>query len=217
MNAESIYFPKRLAIYLSGIIMVSLGIVLCKKCGLGISPISSIPFVLEDIIPLSFGTLTMLYHLINILLQMIVGGKITKKILLQIPIAVIFGQVIDLFQKLLTYNADTIFLQLLSLILSVVFTALGMVFMINMQLVQNPPDGFVHMLSVKVGKELGQIKILYDISCVLISLIISFVCLRHLKGFGLATIVSALTVGKLVSFIIPYFTSVILKQNHSNN
>ena len=217
MNAESIYFPKRLAIYLSGIIMVSLGIVLCKKCGLGISPISSIPFVLEDIIPLSFGTLTMLYHLINILLQMIVGGKITKKILLQIPIAVIFGQVIDLFQKLLTYNADTLFLQLLSLILSVVFTALGMVFMINMQLVQNPPDGFVHMLSVKAGKELGQIKILYDISCVLISLIIGFVYLRHLKGFGLATIVSALTVGKLVSFINPYFTSVILKQDRSSN
>lgn len=214
MNSESIYFPKRLTIYLTGMILVSFGIVLCKKCGLGISPISSIPFVLEDILPLSFGTLTMLYHLVNILLQMIVSGKITKKILLQIPIAIIFGQIIDFFQKLLTYNADTILLQLVSLILSVIFTALGMVFMINMHLVQNPSDGFVHLISKKTGKELGQVKILYDISCVMISLIIGFVCLHHMKGFGLATIVSALTVGKLVSFINPYFTSIMFKENH---
>ena len=41
---------KRVFIYLLGIFFVSLGIVLCKKCNLGISPISSITFVLEEIV-----------------------------------------------------------------------------------------------------------------------------------------------------------------------
>ena len=205
MNPEKIIYPKRLLIYFSGIILVSAGIVLCKKCNLGLSPVSSIPFVAEDIIPLSFGTLTMLFHLINITLQSILGRTVNLKILLQVPIAIIFGQVINLFQLLFNFTADTWYIQLLTLILSVVFTALGMICMIHMQLVQNPPDGLVHLISQKTQLDLGKVKIIYDISCVLISLIISFLCFHEFRGFGIATIVSALAVGKLVSFFTPYF------------
>lgn len=205
MNPEKITYPKRLLIYFSGIIFVSAGIVLCKKCNLGISPVSSIPFVAEGIIPLSFGTLTMLFHLINIILQSLLSRTINLKILLQIPIAVIFGQIINLFQLLFSFTADSWYIQLLTLILSVIFTALGMVCMIHMQLVQNPPDGLVHLISQKSQINLGKIKIIYDVSCVLISLIISFLCFHEFRGFGIATIVSALAVGKLVSFFTPYF------------
>ena len=63
MKKERLLF--RLMIYLAGIFMVSLGIVLCKKSELGISPISSVPYVLEYIVPVSFGTLTMFFHLAN--------------------------------------------------------------------------------------------------------------------------------------------------------
>lgn len=205
MNPEKITYPKRLLTYFIGILLVSAGIVLCKKCNLGISPISSIPFVLEGIVPLSFGTLTMLFHLVNILLQSIVTRNVTMKIILQVPIAVLFGQVINLFQKLLNFNADIWYIQLLALILSIVFTALGMVCMIHMQLVQNPPDGFVHLISQKLGCELGKVKISYDISCVLISIAFSLYFFREIRGFGIATIASALLVGKLVSFFTPYF------------
>lgn len=205
MNPEKITYSKRLLIYFTGILLVSAGIVLCKKCNLGISPISSIPFVLEDVIPLSFGTLTMLFHLVNILLQSILGRTINLKIVLQIPIAIIFGQVINLFQNLLNFHADTWYIQILALVLSVIFTALGMVCMIHMQLIQNPPDGLVHLISQKSGKELGKVKIIYDISCVLISVAISLYFFGDIRGFGLATIVSALAVGRLVTFFTPYF------------
>ena len=67
----------RLCVYALGIWLVSFGIVLCKKCGFGISPISCIPFVLEKLLPVSFGTLTMLFHLVNILLQMILTTLLT--------------------------------------------------------------------------------------------------------------------------------------------
>ena len=38
---------RRLLLYLCGLTLVCAGIVLCKKCGMGISPVSSIPYVLS--------------------------------------------------------------------------------------------------------------------------------------------------------------------------
>lgn len=79
---------KRLVIYLLGMVCVSLGIVFCAQCGLGISPISGIPFVLKEILPLTFGQLTMLFHFVNIGFQMTLLKKVRDgKILLQIPVA----------------------------------------------------------------------------------------------------------------------------------
>ena len=63
--------PVRIALFITGTFAASFGIVLCKKCGLGISPVSSIPFVLEPVSSFSFGTLTFLFHLVNIVLQLI--------------------------------------------------------------------------------------------------------------------------------------------------
>lgn len=205
MNPSDIKFPIRLLIYFLGMISICLGIVLCKRCNLGISPISSIPYVLEYVLPISFGVLTMFYHFFNTLLQIVISRKITAMLLAQFAFGAVFGQIINLFQRLLNFEATRLPFQLLLLAMSVFFTALGMVLMLGMKLVQNPPDGFVHLVSEKLGKEVGTIKIIYDICCVALSLTISFVCLGQFKGFGLATIVSALCVGRLVTILNPVF------------
>ncbi|MGN0266771.1 MAG: YitT family protein [Lachnospiraceae bacterium] len=193
---------SRIGIYLSGVVMVSLGIVLCKKCNLGISPISSIPYVLEDLLPLTFGTLTMLFHFVNIAFQMILAKKILDlKLFLQIPLAFIFGVVIDFIQEIVHFDETVLLYQIIALILSVFFTALGMVCMLSMNLIQNPPDGAVREISHISGNELGKVKISYDLVCVGISLIIGLIFLKSPKGFGIATIISAVFVGKTVTWL----------------
>lgn len=194
---------KRTAIYMLGLVLVSLGIVLCKKCGLGISPISSIPYVLEEVVPVSFGTLTMGFHLANILLQLLLTGEMGKnvRILLQIPVAFLFGQVIDILQKLIQFDEGRILNQGIALALSVFFTALGMVLMLRMDLVQNPPDGLVKLISQKSGRELGQVKIIYDIVCVAISAAAGLAFLGKVKGMGIGTVVSAVFVGRTVTWL----------------
>ena len=124
-------------------------------------------------------------------------------LVLQFALGALFGQIINFFQFLLNFEAARIPVELLLLALSVFFTALGMVLMLNMKLVQNPPDGFVRLIAEKTGKELGSIKVIYDVCCVVISVSIGFIFLHQLKGFGLATIVSALCVGRLVTFLTP--------------
>ncbi len=193
---------KRIVIYIIGILFVSLGIVLCKKCGMGISPISSIPFVLSYVTSLTFGNLTTLFHFINTILQMFLAKRwLDLKIWLQIPLAFFFGWAIDGFNYLIVIDNRVLFYQIVALILSVFFTALGMVCMLEMNLIQNPPDGTVKQVSIMLKKKIGTVKIGYDVICVLISIFVSLVFLHKIEGFGLATIVSAIFVGKTVNWI----------------
>lgn len=193
---------KRFGIYFSGMISVSLGIVLCAQCGLGISPISSIPFVIKEISFLTFGQLTMLFHLINIFLQMILLKRFRDvKLLLQISVAFLFGYLIDLIKSMLMIDQSNLFMKIMALILSIFFTALGMVMMVRMDLVQNPPDGCVKAIAAVLSKEFGDIKIIYDIGCVLIAILIGMIFLRQPFGMGIATLASAIFVGKTVKVI----------------
>ena len=191
----------RLGIYAVGIILVSLGIVLCKKCGLGISPISCIPFVLEKAVPLSFGTLTMFFHLANTLAQALLKRRVDFKLALQVPVAFVFGQVIDFIQGLIVISPDLLYMRIGALVLSVLFTALGMVCMVDMNLVQNPPDGTVKVISARWHKEFGRVKIGYDLICVIGAAAFSLIFLGNITGIGVATIVSAVFVGRTVSVI----------------
>lgn len=193
---------KRVIIYVIGILFVSLGIVLCKKCGMGISPISSVPFVLALITPLTFGNLTTLFHFFNTLLQMIFSRSWTDlRLWLQVLLALVFGWTIDAFNSLIVIDEDTIFVQVALLILSIAFTAFGMVCMLEADLVQNPPDGTVKQISFMAKKEIGTIKIGYDIFCVFLSMTLSLIYLHNIEGFGIATIASAIFVGKAIKWI----------------
>lgn len=193
---------KRLIIYFSGMVSVSLGIVLCAQCGLGISPISSIPFVIKELCPLTFGTLTMLFHLINISLQMILMKRVNDiKVLLQIPVAFMFGWLIDLIKTFITVDQSSLLMKALALAFSIFFTAFGMVLMVHMNLVQNPPDGFVKISAEVSKKEFGNVKIMYDVCCVLISVGIGMIFLHKPFGMGIATLASALFVGRLVTIL----------------
>lgn len=189
---------KRVVIYVCGLFMVSLGIVLCKKCNLGISPISSIPFVLELITRIPFGTLTMLFHLVNITLQLFLVRSVwDMKILLQIPVAVLFGRVINMMQYIIEIDDTKFINQWLALVLSILFTGLGMACMLNMHLVQNPPDGLVSEVARIRKLEFGRVKVVYDMITLVISILLGGVFLHRISGIGAGTVVSALAVGKV--------------------
>lgn len=192
----------RIGIYILGMIVVSLGIVLCAKSGLGISPVSSFPYVMDSIVPISFGTHTMIFHLINILFQYIFKRKLMNiKVFLQIPIAILMGLLIDFIKIFINVDTSVILYQYIALCLSVFFTALGMVFMLNMDLVQNPPDGSVRLFSKMTGTEMGKVKLGYDVLMVVGSNIMSVMILGRFEGLGVATVVSVIFVGKVLTLL----------------
>ena len=194
--------PVRLGSYLAGIWIVSLGIVLCKKCGLGISPISCVPLVLTEALPLSFGTLTMLFHFVNTALQMVVRRRFDcLDLWLQVPLAFVFGWVIDFLNAALPVAGTTLALAVILLAGSIVFTAAGMALMLGSNLVQNPPDGTVKCLADVFDRQTGQVKVAYDIAMVVLACVLGLACCGRMVGIGVATLASALSVGRLMGWM----------------
>ncbi len=221
--------PLRTALFTAGIFAASFGIILCKRCGLGISPVSSIPFVIEPVSSLTFGTLTFLFHLANIALQLVLtciwfrkkernsgtpaGGPQKKaeylRIVLEIIFALAFAWVLDWINALLktgysAFSPASIIPQLVMLAGSIFFTALGMALMLQADLIQNPVDGTVKCIQRICGMEMGKVKRIYDISCLVISSVLSILLLGRLKGIGIATIASALLVGPVLNWLLSF-------------
>lgn len=193
-------FVFRFLLYAAGIFSLGFGIVLCVKCEMGVSPINSIPYVISHLLPLSLGTITILFYLINMAVQLILSPRNKHiGILLQFPVSLVFGLVIDMWNGLLP-DAGTIGMRIVCLIGSLLFTAFGIMLLVAMHLIPDPPTGTIQAISRFTGKNIGPIKITYDCSCVGISLLISFLGAHHIIGFGIATIVSAICVGRILAF-----------------
>ena len=192
---------SRIPLYFVGAVVLGFGIVLCVKCGMGVSPINSIPYVITHLVPLSLGTLSIFFYLVNIAIQLILSErKAYIAILLQLPVSLIFGVVIDLWDALLP-SAETLVLRIVCLCGSLFFTALGIMLIVAAHLVPDPPTGAVQTISRAAKKPMGSIKIAYDCSCVVLSLLISFLGTHQIIGFGVATIASAICVGRILAFL----------------
>lgn len=208
---------SRILLYLVGAVLLGFGIVLCVKCQMGVSPINSVPYILTYLTPLSLGTLSILFYLVNIALQLILSErKDYISILLQLPVSFLFGFVIDIWGALLPF-AENIVMQIVCLCASLFFTAFGIMLLVTAQLVPDPPTGAVQAISRASKKAMGNIKIIYDSSCVVISLLISLLGTHRIIGFGLATIVSAICVGRILAFLQgtvgKRINSLIIKEN----
>lgn len=191
----------RLLLYIAGIFLLGFGIVLCVKCKMGVSPINSVPYVITHFIPLSLGTVSIFFYLVNIAAEFLLSErKYYIGILLQLPVALAFGTVIDFWDALIP-AAGSMGMRIIFLCGSLFFTAFGIMVIVAMRLVPDPPTGAVQAISRAAGKKMGSVKIVYDCSCVVLSLTIGLIGAQKVIGFGLATIASAICVGRILAFL----------------
>lgn len=200
-SKTNVSVPARLALYLAGAVLLGFGVVLCVKCEWGVSPINSIPYVGTYLVPLSLGTLSIFFYLVNIVVELILSERERYlEIILQLPVSLIFGLIIDMWDILLP-SAETIVMRAVCLCGSLFFTALGILLVSTAHLVPDPPTGAVQTISRAAKKNMGSVKIAYDCSCVGVSLLISLLGAHRVIGFGFATIASAVFVGRVLSFL----------------
>ena len=190
----------RVTVYAAGVLITALGIVLCKRCDWGISPVSCVPFVMEKITGLTFGTMTMYFHAVNICLQMLLRKTLKdKKIWFQFIYAVAFGRAVDMFQLILPDLGRGINVRAVILLLSCVLTGAGMFLTVETDLVQDPTMGAVREIAGSAGRKVSSVKNIYDLSLLAAAAVLGMICLHRITGIGIATVVSALLVGRIMS------------------
>ncbi len=186
-----------------GLTFVAFGVALSAKAGLGTTPISSIPYTLSCISQLSLGTYTFIANMTFLLLQILILKREYKVYqLIQIPAIFVFSVLIDIWMKLLVGIGNFNYLMMLCLCLAgCFFVAFGVYIQVKAKAVMLPGDGLVKVISSKLIKEFGKIKILFDSSLVGISIIISLIVKHRLLGVREGTIIAAFLVGSIIRFL----------------
>ena len=188
----------RLGVYFVGILVLCFGVVLNTKTGLGVASINTIPYAVSQIQGVTLGTATFLLYVVFIAIQLIVRRAIDVKTLLQLPVSLLFGQLVDLFDlHVLTFEAATPLASALLLACAIACTALGTTLVVSMRLVPAAPDGIVQTLGDGLDLEFGAMKFRFDVGCIVLTALYSLVAVGHPVGIGIGTIAAMLFTGKL--------------------
>lgn len=182
---------------------MGLGVDLITKSNLGTSPISSVPYVLSMIFPLTFGEITFLLSLSFILVQIIILRKdFPKEQFLQVLVGPIFGFFIDFGMDIFAFvNSKFYAEKIIILLLGCVLLALGIYLQVVANVIINPGEGVVKTIANKTGQEFGTIKVMFDCTLVLIATVISLFTFKTIKGLREGTIISAVLVGYITKII----------------
>lgn len=193
---------NRVISYILGLFFISLGSVLAIKSGLGVSPISSLPFSINKVVGVSIGTASTILFCIYVGIQIILLKRDFKVLqLLQVVFAVLFGQSVDFLNRAIYISLDSIYFKLILCIISIFIIALGVTLTLSAKIVPVAPDGLAQVISIKTNKEFGKIKVYFDCTVVMLSIILLIYSGKGLEGIGLGTILSAIFVGKVVLLI----------------
>ena len=196
-------YALRLLVYASGLFIMSLGVAFSVNSSLGVSPLNSIPYVLNQITGLTLSLSVIIVCVVFILFQIILlGGQFQLIQLTQIFFSALFGYFIDLANWITDgFTIPTYFGKLLMLAISVVLIALGVTLYVGAQLIPMPLEGFPLALAQRFGQPFPKMKNLVDCAMVVIAMLLSLVFLHTLVGIREGTVISAIVIGRLMGVI----------------
>ena len=195
---------ERLVWFSAGILINSFGIVLITKGALGTSQISSIPYVLSLQLPsISFGMFSFILNMVYIVLQALLLRRQFKPIqLLQIVVNVVFSASIDVFMAMLSFYApQQLFTRVLSAVAGCIVLAFGISVEVAPDLIMVPGEGIVAAISKVSGRRFGSVKVVFDVTLILIAALLSWLFFGNIVGVGVGTLLSAVSVGQFVNLI----------------
>ena len=195
---------KRYGLLVIGLFFAALGVALTKRGELGVSPISSVANVLSyQFTDLTLGSWLILWNCVLILGQILLLRRNFQPIqFLQIPLSFLFGWFTDFGMWLVSFLPVQVYaVRLLMVLAGTVVLGFGITLSVIADQIMNSGEAFVKAISDVTHQEFGTIKVVFDISCVLIALILSLLFFEGaIVGTREGTIIAALCTGFVVKF-----------------
>ncbi len=206
---------KRYILFIISLFFCGVGIAFTKHAELGVSPISSLANVISikfDFI--SFGSWLIVSNLILLLGQIILLRRNFRLIqLVQIPLSFIFGYFTDFgLWMIKDIPNENYIVRLLLVFAGIVFIGFGISLGVIADVVLNSGEGLVKALADVTKKDFGTVKIIFDVSWVLFSIVLSLLLFDgKLLGAREGTILSAVFVGVTVKMFKPLLQNPLTK------
>ena len=198
----------RLIFYLGGLLIMTLGVAVSVKSGLGVTPISSIPYTMTIVFGIELGLATTIFSVIAALLEIPVLRKKYKVTnLLQIPVSIVFGFFMSTCNRLVQTlpTPDGFLIRFLMMLISTVIVAVGVFAYVSSGFVPLPTEGLLIAIAQVIDKKFSSLKLIGDISMVIVSLTTCLIVIHQFGSIGIGTIVSAVLVGNEVKILTKYF------------
>lgn len=218
MNSR-IQFVKRVLLYCTGLMVLAFGIAISINSNLGISPVSSLPYVVSLILDTNMSKGIIIVYTISVLLQILILRKEFKPInLFQLLITVFFGYFTDFARFVIgDFVIPTYFGKIAMILISTVLVASGLCLYINAKLISMPIESLIQAVAYKITKKpFHDTKVIIDSSMVIIAIGLSLTFLGRLEGVREGTIISAILVGKCMKqvrkVIIPFIDKYVFKE-----
>lgn len=212
----------RILFYISGLLVLALGIILNTKSGLGVSPIISVAYSISTIGDFNFGNTTFMLYTVFVIIEIVLHtirnlrmrknankaleSAVHKSLplillmdLLQLPLSLIFTRFMNLFSAWIPAPGDNFVLKLVLLFFGIVLTGIGAAMSLNMRIIPNPGDGIVQAIADCIRKPVGFTKNCFDLCNICITISVSLIFAHHLIGIGLGTVLAVLGVGRVIA------------------
>ncbi len=202
---------KRYILFIISLFFAAMGVAVTKHGELGVSPISSVANVLSSTDgPLSLGAWLVIWNCILILGQIIILRRNFKLIqLLQIPLSFLFGIFTDFWMSCVAYiPADSYPVRLLLVLCGTIILGFGVALAVIADVIMNSGEAFVKAISDISGKNFGNVKIGFDVGCVILAVALSALFFGgRMVGTREGTVIAALLTGLAVNFFVSRFNA----------
>lgn len=202
------YYKKRrifrILMYITGMLLLALGITLNTRTNLGVSPLVSVAFCISKLTNINIGNMTFLWYVVFVVVE-IVCHIIMKRYkfivadILQIPLSIVFTRFMNLFTMVIPDMIGNIFGRLVVLAIAIVLTGIGIVLTLNVRLIPNPGDGIVQALADLFQAKISTVKNVLDTICALFTIVIGGVFAGEVIGIGIGTVLAVIFVGRVVA------------------
>lgn len=193
---------KRYVLFVISLFISALGVAFTKHGELGVSPISSVANVMSIKLDFfSLGIWLIIWNCVLILGQILILRKKFKPIqLLQIPLSFLFGYFTDFGLWLVGFiPAKSYIMRLVMVFIGIVILGFGVSLSVSANVIMNSGEALVKAISDTTNKNFGNVKIAFDVSCVVLALILSLLFFDFtIVGTREGTIISALCTGLVV-------------------
>lgn len=192
---------RRWIVYILGIYLLTLGISLAIRAGIGISPQSSLTRTMTLIYtPLSQGTYSFIFDIVMLFLAyLVLPAKFRMISFLGLIPAAILGVFLDVNLALTDFvRFDAYSARVALLVFADAALAFGLFLMIRANLILMPTDLFVNTVFERTGWKWGNIKTGFDCTLLLLSAAVGLSFLGDVHFIREGTIINAILVGQYI-------------------
>lgn len=192
----------RYMLFIVGLFIASMGVAFSTKGGIGTSPVASVPYSMSLISNIfTLGGWLNLLSCIQISVQIILLRRRCNavEIIIQTILAFVYGYLTNLSCYLIrNITADTYALQFTYMLIGCFILGLGLWIQFMGGVAMLPGEAMNRAISIVTGKRYENIKILFDIIYISVSVILCLVFIGKLEGVREGSIIAAVAVGNII-------------------